>query len=155
MLHTLFWPKGICKNSFIYRTLSMQYFSTKSITGLIWPLLDDYESNASLCWPLLAPSPPSAVGWTISDSCAVIGCSRRRLPWHSGCCTASAPQYRQASDHPAYYPLPFFSPPLPIILLPPPVISLLCPSFLHLLLLFLFTITERPEKQQKQNQVGW
>lgn len=116
------------------------------------PPLNVFKPNGSLCWSLW-PISPSAVGWSISDSCAVIGCSRRRLPWHSGCCTASAPQHRQASDHPAYYPLPFFSSfayhPLTA------TINLSSLSLFSSPLLFLLTITERPEKQQEQNQVGW
>lgn len=57
--------------------------------------------------PLLVSftSLPSAVGGSKSDRCGVIGCSRRRLPWHSGCCTESAPQHQQATDlHPPCYP---------------------------------------------------
>lgn len=60
--------------------------------------------------PLLASySSSPAVGGSTSDSCALIGWSRRRLPWHSGCCTESVPQHQQAADlHPPHYPSLFF-----------------------------------------------
>lgn len=48
---------------------------------------------SALCWPLVSSS--SAVGGFKVDSCVLIGCSRRRLPWHSGCCTESVPQHQQ------------------------------------------------------------
>lgn len=80
--------------------------------------------------PLLASFTPlpSAVGGSTNDSCAMIGCSGRR---HSGCCTESAPQHQQATDlYPPHYPslLLCFLLLCHLILSPPPLLSLPCPS---------------------------